>query len=252
MVGPFDRFDGTTAFITGASSGIGEATARQLVAEGARVALVARRVDRLAELAEELGGSVMPVAADVADSVAVRTAVDEVEDQLGSISLLVNAAGIAKPALLGDVSDEDWRSMIDVNLSGTFFPCREIGLRMRDGSGGSIVNLGSELSFFGMEMCAPYCAAKAGIIGLTRALAVELAPTVRVNVVCPGPVDTPMLAGEFALFPDPDGIRQATVDRLPLKRLAAPEEIAEAILFAAVSPFATGSPFMIDGGSTSV
>lgn len=247
----FEALDGRTALVTGASSGIGEATARRLVASGARVGLVARRSGPLEELARELGDAAVVVTADVSQSAQVKDAADAVEAALGDIEVLVNAAGIAIPTLLGDLDDENWRSMIDVNLSGTFLPCREVGLRMRERGGGSIVNLGSELSFLGMEMCVAYCAAKAGVIGLTKALAVELAPTVRVNVVCPGPVDTPMLAGELALFPDPARALAGTVERLPLKRLAQAEEIADAILFAAVSPFATGSSFVIDGGATS-
>jgi NAD(P)-dependent dehydrogenase (short-subunit alcohol dehydrogenase family) len=248
---PANRLEGRTAFVTGASSGIGAATARLLVAEGARVALVSRRATELEALAVELGAGALAVAADVSDSAMVRRAVERVETELGPVDLLVNAAGIAVPALLGDLDDDNWQSMIDVNLSGTFYACRELGLRMRDRGTGSIVNLGSELSFVGLEMCAAYCAAKAGVIGLTKALAMELAPEVRVNAVCPGPVDTPMLAGELALFPDPGGALAETITRVPLGRLAQPGEIAEAILFAAVAPFATGSAFVVDGGVTS-
>jgi len=248
---PYDELRGRVALVTGASSGIGAATARKLAAAGASVGLLARSADALETLAGELGDAAVAAPADVADSAELRRAVDAVEQRLGGIDLLVNAAGVAAPALLGDTDDDTWRTMIDVNLSGTFYACREVGLRMRERDGGAIVNLGSELSFFGMEMCAAYCAAKAGVIGLTKALAVELAPSVRVNAVCPGPVDTPMLAGELALFPDPDGALASTIERLPLRRLASPEEIADAILFAAVAPFATGAPFVIDGGATS-
>lgn len=251
MTNPFDTLSGRVALVTGASSGIGAATARRLVEQGARVGLVARNRDALDALAAELGDAAIVAPADVSDSTQVAEAVEAVERGLGDVDVLVNAAGVAAPALLADTDDDNWRQMIDVNLAGTFYACREVGVRMRERGGGAIVNLGSELSFFGMEMCASYCAAKAGILGLTKALAVELAPSVRVNVVCPGPVDTPMLAGELALFPDPEGARQGTIDRLPLRRLAGADEIADAILFAAVAPFATGAPFIVDGGATS-
>ncbi len=247
---PHTTFSDTTALVTGASSGIGAATARKLAAAGARVALVARRREPLEELAAELGAPALPLAADVVDPAAVRRAVDEAERELGGIDLLVTAAGIASPALLSDTDDDTWRSMLDVNLSGTFYVCREVGPRMRARGSGVIITLGSELSFLGMEMCAAYCAVKAGVIGLTKALAVELAPAVRVNAVCPGPVDTPMLAGELALFPDPEGALHATIERLPLQRLAQPGEIADAILSTAAFPFATGASFVVDGGAT--
>jgi NAD(P)-dependent dehydrogenase (short-subunit alcohol dehydrogenase family) len=120
-------------------------------------------------------------------------------------------------------------------------------------SGTSIVNVGSELSFMGMGLYVDYCASKAGLIGLTRAMAAELAERgVRVNAICPGPVDTPMMAAEIAWFPDPEAIRQAAVDRVPLKRWATPEEIAEAILFLAGQTFTTGAAWSLDGGTTAI
>jgi NAD(P)-dependent dehydrogenase (short-subunit alcohol dehydrogenase family) len=244
--------NGKVALVTGASSGIGAATARLLASKGARVGLVARSADGLEAVAGELGDAALAAPADVSDSAAVESAIAAVEQGLGPLDLAVNAAGIAEPALLQDLTDQNWHSMIEVNLSGTFFVGRQAGLRMRDRGQGAIVNLGSELSFLGLEMCAAYCAAKAGVIGLTKALAMELAPTVRVNAVCPGPVDTPMLAGELAAFPDPEAAMTGTIERVPLARLAQPEEIAEAILFAATAPFATGSSFVMDGGVTSI
>ena len=244
--------EGRTLFVTGASSGIGAATAKAAANAGARVALVARRAEPLEDLAAEIGDAALALPVDVGAPDQVAAAFARAWTEMGGIDIAVNAAGVASPALLDDVSDENWNEMVRINLSGTFFVCREAGRRMREAGAGAIVNLGSELSFIGLDMCAAYCAVKAGVIGLTKALAIELAPVVRVNAVCPGPVDTPMLAGELAAFPDPVGARAATIERVPLKRLAQPEEIAEAVLFAATVPFATGATFVVDGGVTSM
>lgn len=246
------RLEGRTALITGASSGIGAATARLFAREGARVALVARRPTELSAVAHELVNGALVLPADVSRPEEVSAAVDEAERALGPIDVVVNSAGIADPALLEDLTDENWSEMIAVNLSGTFFVAKAAGLHMRRRGHGAIVNLGAELSFTGLEMCVAFCAAKAGIVGLTKALAIELAPHVRVNAVCPGPVDTPMLAGELAVYPDPVAARENAIKRVPLGRLAHADEVAEAILFAATARFATGSTFLLDGGVTAI
>ena len=131
--------------------------------------------------------------------------------------------------------------------------CRAAGLRMRDAGGGSIVNVASESSFLGEPMYVAYCASKGGILTLTKALAAELAPTVRVNAVCPGTVQTPMLDRDFAALPDPEWARAATRKRIPLQRFCTPEEVADAILYlAAEATFATGMGLNLDGGTTSI
>ena len=247
------KLDGKVALITGASSGIGEATARAFVREGARLGLLARRAGPLDRLAAELGTGTVVAPADVADPAAVSRAVAELTDQLGSLDIVVNSAGVATPVALADLDAAEWRRNIDINLSGSFYVCREAGLRMLRDEGGTIVNIGSELSVMGMALYVAYCASKAGVIGLTKALAAELAPRVRVNAVLPGPVDTPMLDAEFQCFPDPGAARQATVDRVPLKRLATAEEVAEAVLYlVADAQYATGTTLELDGGSTTV
>lgn len=244
------RLEGLRTLVTGASSGVGEATARLFAAEGAKVALVARRRTALARLAAELGGEALALPADVADPKAVARVVAKTVAAFGGLDIVVNSAGIVYPAALKDVTPELWRQHIDVNLSGTFYVAREAALRMT--KGGSIVNVGSELSLVGTALYAPYCASKAGVMGLTRALAHELAPAIRVNCVCPGPIDTPMMDAELAWFPDPDATRKAVTDRVPLKRFATADEIAETILFIAVTPYCTGSIFSVDGGTTAV
>jgi NAD(P)-dependent dehydrogenase (short-subunit alcohol dehydrogenase family) len=246
-----DRLVGKVALVTGASSGIGAATARSCAVEGAAVALLARREAELGWLADELGGKALPLVADVTDSSQVAAAVATAADRLGPLDLVVNNAGMILPATLADTDDETWRRHIDVNLTGSFFVARAAAPRMA--KGGSIVNVGSELSVMGMGMYVAYCASKAGVLGLTRSLAAELAPDIRVNAICPGPVDTPMLAGELEFFGDHDQVMAETFDRVPLGRLATAEEVAAGIVYLAVDAlYATGTTLELDGGTTAV
>jgi NAD(P)-dependent dehydrogenase (short-subunit alcohol dehydrogenase family) len=227
--------------------------ARRFVGEGAEVALLARRDGVLRELAGELGEGAVTFATDVADPDAVAAAVSAAWEALGGLDVVVNAAGVGLPTPLEELDARGWQEVIDINLSGTFFVAREAGLRMIAGGGGSIVNIGSELSSIGAAMYAPYCASKFGVVGLTKALAAELAPKVRVNVVCPGPIDTPMMDAEIEWYPDPEATRREATERVPLKRFATPEEVVEAIDFLAFgAPFATGAVLPLDGGTTMV
>lgn len=247
------RLAGKRALVTGASSGIGEATARLFAQHGASVALVARRPEPLKRLAAELGGDAIALPADVTKPDQVRAAVEEAVKRLGGLDVVVNSAGVAMPVRLEDLDAAEWRRVLDSNLSGTFYVAREAGLRMRAAGGGTIVNIGSELSFIGMPMYAAYCASKAGVIGLTKALAAELAPTVTVNAICPGPVDTPMLDGEFAVSGDAAKALEETIARVPLHRLATADEVALGILYlVADASYATGTALGLDGGSTIV
>ena len=246
--------DSLRVVVTGASSGVGREVAKRLVGRGARVALWARRADEIAALAEELGESAVAVPCDVSDPEAVDAAARESEDRIGLVNGLVNSAGIADPLPLAEIDAEAWNRTIGANLSGSFYPCRAIAQRLRaEEAEGSIVNVGSELSAMGIPSYAAYCASKFGVVGLTKALADELAPRIRVNVLCPGPIDTPMLAGEFALAPDPEQARAEENERPPMKRLAQPGEIADAAVWLlADARFATGSVVPIDGGTTAV
>jgi NAD(P)-dependent dehydrogenase (short-subunit alcohol dehydrogenase family) len=245
------RLAGKVALITGASAGIGAATARRFGDEGASLALVARNAELLEQVAGELGDDTLCLLADVSDSAQVAEAVASTVERFGEIDVVVNNAGNIYPATLAETDDETWRKQIEVNLGGSFYVAREASEKIA--AGGSIVNVGSECSVIGMEMCVAYCAAKAGVIGLTRSLAAALAPRVRVNAICPGPIDTRMLAGEFDLTGDPDGAREETLQRVPLNRLGTAEEVAAGILYlAAEAHYATGTTLELDGGTTSV
>jgi NAD(P)-dependent dehydrogenase (short-subunit alcohol dehydrogenase family) len=239
--------------ITGASSGVGLAAARQFVAEGATVALLARRDDLLQNLARELGPTAHPYAVDVSDPEAVATTVTAADATLGGLDVAINSAAVVDPITLENLSAAQWRRVIDINLSGSFYVAREAALRMRAAGGGVIINIGSDLASMGHPNFIHYCAAKAGVVGLTRGMAAELAPTVRVNAVCPGPIDTPMMDAQLALTEDPDATRQASMRSVPLRRFASPEEIAAAVRFLAVdAPFATGTVMALDGGTSAV
>ena len=240
--------------VTGASSGIGRAVAERLVARGASVALWARRGEELAGLASELGDAAVAVVCDVSDPDAVEAAAEESEAKIGLINGLVNSAGIADPLPLAEIDAAAWRRTIAINLSGSFYPCRAIAQRLRDEDAeGSIVNVGSELSAMGAPNYSAYCASKFAVVGLTKALADELAPRIRVNVLCPGPVDTPMLAAELNLADDPRQAREDENRRPPMSRLGQPGEMAgAAVWLLADARFATGSVFPIDGGTTAV
>jgi NAD(P)-dependent dehydrogenase (short-subunit alcohol dehydrogenase family) len=247
------RLEGKRAIVTGASSGIGEATARAFVREGARVALVARRREPLEALAGELGEDTFAQPADVSFPDQVAAMVVASTERLGGLDVVVNSAGISKPTPLAEITPELWREVIDVNLSGCFFVCRETGLRMAAAGGGVIVNVASESSLLGESAFVAYCASKGGVLALTRALAAELAPSVRVNAVCAGTVDTPMVRRDLAQLPDPESARKDLERRIPLGRLATAREVAEAILYlAAEATFATGAGLNLDGGTTAI
>lgn len=239
--------------VTGASSGVGLAAVTTFASEGASVAMVARRGDALRELAAELGERAVPIVADVSEPDSAHAAVQQAYDALGGFDAVVNCAGVGFPTALEDISPLVWRHVLDTNLSGSFYVGRDAGLRMRAAGGGAIVNVASDLASVGMALYVHYCASKSGVIGLTKALAAELAPTVTVNAVSPGPIDTPMMDAEIEWFPDPAQARVDATERVPLKRFASPDEVVAAIRFLAFeAPFATGTTLELDGGTTMV
>ena len=244
-------------FISGASSGLGEALAKLLAGRGHAVVLFARRADTIEALAGEIrsaGGRALAVAGDVRDSGAVDAAIQQGVAAFGDLTSAFPCAGIAWPIPLEETDDRAWSEFIGTNLTGVFNVCRSAGLRMKAAGHGSIVTIGSELALLGLPGYAAYCASKGGVVALTKALAMELAPSVRVNCLCPGPIDTPMLAYELSLAPDIEIARKEAIDRVPLKRLATADEIARAAAWLAgdEASFATGAAVSIDGGITAI
>lgn len=241
--------------VTGASSGIGAATARLLARRGHRVALIGRTAATLRDVARSLPkvgeGTHCTVVCDVSSDDQVATAVDAVIDRLGVPFGLINAAGVCTPARLDEVTTDNWTTTLNTNLSGTFLMSQAIAQRIRAaGQTGSIVNLGSEAATIGMPHYAAYCASKAGVLGLTRSMAAELAPHIRVNALCPGPVDTPMLRAELALGGEPDRAWNAEVARVPLRTVATADEVADAAVWLLSARTATGTTLSVDGGTT--
>jgi NAD(P)-dependent dehydrogenase (short-subunit alcohol dehydrogenase family) len=239
--------DGRVALVTGASSGIGRATATALAREGASVALVALPGDELDAAAAECGGRA--IAADVGDPGAVADAFA----QAGPVDAVFNNAGISIVAPIAETTDEQWQRQLRTNLTGSFNVAREAARGMLARGRGAIVNTASELALTGQAGYAAYTATKGGVLAMTRALAAELASAgIRVNAVCPGAVDTPLLRAEFATAPDPDAERAENERSIALGRLGAPEDIARVVVFllSDEAAYVTGSHYVVDGGRT--
>jgi NAD(P)-dependent dehydrogenase (short-subunit alcohol dehydrogenase family) len=241
---------GQVALVTGASSGIGRHFAVLLAAAGVKVALAARRVERLAELAREIeaaGGQSLPIACDVTRSDGVAAAVAAAENELGPLTLLVNNAGVVVSKPLFEHTEADWDHVIDTNLKGAWLMAREfaqhlVGLKRP----GRIINISSVLGFRTIGRVPAYCAAKAGLTHLTHVLAMELARFgILVNALAPGYVETDFNRAFFQTEPG-----KALISRIPLKRLGQTEDLDGALLFLAspASAYVTGTVISVDGG----
>jgi NAD(P)-dependent dehydrogenase (short-subunit alcohol dehydrogenase family) len=240
---------GEIALVTGSTKGIGRAIAEELAREGALVAVAGRNQADAASVAAGLGDGHIGVALDTRDAQSVEAAVAAVVESLGEPTVLVNNAGINRIGAAEELSDADWHDVLEVNLVGTARCCRAVGKRMLARGRGVIVNVASITgAYVGMPGRAPYAASKAGIVGLTRVLAVEWAPRgVRVVCVAPGPVRTPMV--ERAIE---DGILDEgeIAGRTPAGRLASPADVAGVVALVA-SPkaeFVVGQTLVVDGG----
>jgi glucose 1-dehydrogenase len=244
---------GRVAFVTGAASGIGAAIAERFAAAGAKIAIVALPDDERAQLTlakvRAAGSDGCVVAADVSDEAGVRRAFDETRAALGVPTILVNDAGVdALGKSVSDMELAEWERAIDTNLTGPFL-CTRAFLRglAGNGAGAKIVNIGSVHEEIPRAGAAEYCASKGGLLNLTRALALELAPRkINVNSIAPGMILTPMNQADI----DDPAKRKADEATIPLKRAGRPEEVAELALFlvSAAGDYVTGSSYVIDGG----
>ena len=244
------KLKGKVAVVTGASRGMGRAIVKLFADEGAKVVINYNHSETLAKrLTEEIngkGGDSIAVKGDVSDPKQVRALVEQAVERFGRIDILVNNAGILLPSLFLDCTDEIWEKIIAINLKGPFLCSREVaGIMLKQGKG-KIINISSisGLAYPSALENTPYAISKAGVIGLTRSLAVNLAPTVNVNAICPGLVETDMTASY-----SPESKRMRIEESL-LKRIGKPEEIANAVLFLASdeSDFVTGEILTVSGG----
>ena len=244
------NLSGKVALVTGAAGGIGREVSTLLAAQGVRLALTDMEPTRLLETAQVLkdsGVQAVTRALDIASTPDLRSFVDEIESELAPISILVNCAGIFRIAPIEQISDDDWDMMLRANLTSVFSTCRVLAPRMREQSSGSIINFASTAGEEGsFRPAAHYAAAKGGVIAFSKSLAREVSPHgVRVNVVSPGPVNTPMLGADTAAKQDAAGARTL------LGRVGTPADIANAVLFLAgeESAFVTGHVLRVNGGS---
>jgi NAD(P)-dependent dehydrogenase (short-subunit alcohol dehydrogenase family) len=239
--------------ITGAANGMGLAFAERFAAAGARLALADIDADRLGTAAGRLGA--IAIVTDVARAPDCARMVAETLQRLGRLDLLINSAGIWVEGAAHMMSEADWDRCIDVNLKGTFFACRHAIPALCE-TGGAIINIASDAGLMGSAGASIYCASKGGVVLLTKALALELAPKgVRCNALCPCDVDTPMLAGQISTYggDDPDAYRRSLLAVYPQgerARFARPQEVAEFLFAMAGLEPITGACLSIDFGTT--
>ncbi len=249
---------GKVALITGAGSGIGRTTAILFAQKGAKVVIadiVERAGEETAAQISDAGGEAVFVQADVTKAADVEAMVRVAVETYGRLDILFNNAGVTLPANVTDTTEDIWNRSINVNLKGVMLGCKYAIPEMIKNGGGFIINTASMLGLVASLRQAPYCAAKGGVVMLTKQMAVDYArDNIRVNCICPSEVDTPMHRKFIAESPDPEATRRQLLERIPLRRVARPEEIAAVVLFLASddSSYITGVALPVDGGLTAL
>ncbi len=249
----FDSFRDQVVVITGAASGIGEATAEKFADNEARVVVVDKDVSKGERAVSSIGERAVYIKTDITQSSCVKDMVAEVVERFGKIDILINNAGIIIKGRVEELSEEDWDRVMNVNVKGMFLCCRYVVPVMLARKRGVIVNVGSEAGLVGIPGQPAYNVSKAAAVALTKSMAVDYAQEgIRVNAVCPGTTLTPLVKNRLLKAPDPEGELKVLAGRRPLKRLGKPEEIAYTIMVAASEElgYSTGAVFSIDGGFT--
>ena len=247
------RLAGKTAIVTGAASGIGRGIAQRFAGEGAHVMLVDRDASGLEETRASMPRETDVMVVNVTDSSAVQDVVQQTVRRFGSLDILSHSAGLDQPVTPAvDIDDDLWNKILTTNATGTFNTNRAALKAMLAGDGGSIVNTVSDLGWIAVPGLAAYCASKGAALQLTRVLATEGAPTVRVNAICPTMVDTPMGRRSVASRSDPDAYLAQIAGEIPMKRIARVDDVVGAAVFLASSEsaYVTGVALPIDGGRT--
>lgn len=245
---------GKRALITGAASGIGRACAELFASESAAVLLADVDIGRghqATEAIRALGGRAEFVVCDVTRAADCTDAVQRANETLGGLDILVNAAGIVVRRTVVELDEADWDRVMAINAKSVFLMCKAAIPALRAAGGGSIINLGSGWALVGGPRAAAYCASKGAVVQLTRAMAIDFGPDrIRVNCLCPGDTDTPMLREEARQLAQDEAAFLAQAARRPLGRIGTPQEIAQAALFLAsdVSSYVTGAALVVDGG----
>jgi NAD(P)-dependent dehydrogenase (short-subunit alcohol dehydrogenase family) len=246
--------DGKTAVITGAASGIGLATASLLANMGAKVAIIDINESAGNEAVKEInkrGGKTKYFACNITSNKECKNTIETIHEEFGRIDILFNNAGIIKRKNIIDLDEQDWDQVLEVNLKGIYLLTRYVIPIMIKGNGGSIINTGSGWGLKGGPNALAYCASKGGVVNMTRAMAIDLGKYgIRVNCVCPGDIDTPMLRGEaHQLGIDEEEFMKEAANR-PINRVGTPLDIAYAVLYLAsdMSTWVTGSILVVDGG----
>ncbi len=231
--------------ITGGARGIGAAIAARFLEEGSRVVVLDSDKDALLRIQNQMPALAGTICADVSDAKAVLKAFDELDDAFKGLDVLINNAGISQRKSFLEITPEEWNKVLDVNLNGVFYVAQQAAKRMLKQGSGVILNMGSTNALMGYPHYASYNSSKAGVVELTRSMALELAPKIRVNAVCPGYILTPMQEAEYT----PEMLR-ACESKVPLGRLGKPKEVAALFAFLASedADYVTGQCFVIDGG----
>ena len=243
------RFNGKTAIVTGASRGIGAEIAKQLASQGAKIVVnysgSQAKAEAVVEEIQQAGGEALAFKADVSDSVAVKSMVDEAIKRFGSVDILVNNAGITRDNLMMRMKDDEWDDVININLKGVFICTKAVTRQMMKQRSGRIVNVASIVGVMGNAGQANYVASKAGVIGLTKTTARELSSRgITANAVAPGFITTDM-TDKLS-----DEVQKAMLDQIPLGRFGEPGDVAKAVLFLASdeASYMTGQTLHLDGG----